>query len=134
MRISRINHIGVLVRDLDRARHGFESVLGLPLARSERFGDELDIEFLPCGDTDVELITPIAQQGANHEYLEAHGPSIQHVAFEVPDLEAALAELAERGVLPTGDGIRRGAGDTLIAFLDPEPFGGIIVELCQPLP
>ena len=134
MKISRIHHIGVLIRDLDRARHGFEEILGLPLARTERYGDELDIEFLPCGGTDVELIAPLTDEGTNFEYLAAHGPSIQHVAFEVEDVEVALAELAERGVSTVGEAPRPGAGNTLIAFLDPEPFGGVMVELCQPLP
>ena len=68
-----------------------------------------------------------------HDVLEEHGPGIQHVAFEVADLEAALAELAERGVTPVGEAPRPGAGNTIIAFLDPTAFGNILVELCQPL-
>jgi methylmalonyl-CoA/ethylmalonyl-CoA epimerase len=133
VRISRINHLGVLVRDLDAALAGFRDLLGLPLERTERYGEELDIAFLPCGESDVELITPLVSEGRNHEWLERHGPAIQHVAFEVEDLGATLAELAKRGVEPLGEAPRAGAGNTLVAFLEPELFGGILVELCQPL-
>jgi methylmalonyl-CoA/ethylmalonyl-CoA epimerase len=132
MRISRVNHLGVLVEDLDAALAGFREHLGLTLEQTERYGDELDIAFLPCGDTQVELIRPLTGEGDNADWLARHGPGIQHVAFEVDDLGAALAELGERGVRVLGDAPRPGAGNTIIAFLEPEQFGGVLVELCQP--
>ena len=130
MRVSRIDHLGLLVSDLDGAADGFRA-LGLELDRTERYGDELDIAFLPCGETDVELLKPLVEEGVNAEDLACHGPFIQHVAFRVDDLEAALAELAGRGIEPVGEAPRPGAGGTTIAFLDPRRFGGILVELCQ---
>ncbi len=132
MRVTKINHLGLLVDDLDGAADGFRA-LGLELDRTERYGDELDIAFLPCGPTDVELLKPLTGEGMNAEDLARHGPFIQHVAFEVEDLEAALADLRERGIEPVGEAPRPGAGGTSIAFLDPARFGGILVELCQPL-
>jgi methylmalonyl-CoA/ethylmalonyl-CoA epimerase len=132
MRISRVNHLGVIVEDMDAAIEGFRDRLGLPLAKTEVYADILDIAFLPCGDTQVELICPREHDDPAARYLREHGPGIQHVAFEVEDLEAALAELAERGVEPLGEAPRPGADDTIIAFLDPRRFGGILVELCQP--
>ena len=130
MRVSRIDHLGLLVSDIDGAADGFRA-LGLELDRTERYGDELDIAFLPCGETDVELLKPLVEEGVNAEDLARHGPFIQHVAFRVDDLEAALAELAGRGIEPVGEAPRPGAGGTTIAFLDPRRFGGILVELCQ---
>ena len=134
MRISRVNHLGVIVEDMDAAIAGFQDRLGLPLAKTEVYADILDIAFLPCGDTQVELICPREQDDPAARYLREHGPGIQHVAFEVEDLEAALAELGERGVETIGEAPRPGADDTIIAFLDPRSFGGILVELCQPRP
>jgi methylmalonyl-CoA/ethylmalonyl-CoA epimerase len=130
--LTRVNHLGVIVADLNRAVDGFTRILGLELDHTELYGDELDIAFLPCGQTLVELIHPRTSNGFSADHLRENGPGIQHVAFEVEDLEAALAELAERGVDPLGEAPRPGAGNTIIAFLDPEPFGGILVELCQP--
>ena len=131
MKIRRVNHLGVIVGDLDGAVQSFSEHLGLTLDHTERYGDELDIAFLPCGETLVELIKPRTDQGSNADYLREHGPGIQHVAFEVDDIEAALAELNERGVKPLGDAPMPGAGGTRIAFLDPQSFGGVLVELCE---
>jgi methylmalonyl-CoA/ethylmalonyl-CoA epimerase len=132
MRIERVNHLGVIVGDMDAAIAGFRDRLGLELATTEVYADILDIAFLPCGDTQVELICPREGDDPAARWLREHGPGIQHIAFEVDDLEAALAELRERGVEPLGEAPRLGAGDTVIAFLDPRSFGGILVELCQP--
>lgn len=131
MRLKRIDHLGVIVDNLDQAVQGFTERLGLKLDHIEQYGDELDIAFLPCGDTLVELIQPRTNEGSNAEYLQEHGPGIQHVAFEVDDLDASLAELDERGVKPLGNAPMPGAGGMRIAFLEPEAFGGILVELCE---
>ncbi|ABG04819.1 methylmalonyl-CoA epimerase [Rubrobacter xylanophilus DSM 9941] len=131
MNIRRVNHLGIVVHDLDKAMRSFTDNLGLELDHIERYGDELDIAFLPCGETLVELIKPLTDRGFNAHYLRQQGPGIQHVAFEVDDLEAALEELAARGVEPMGDAPMPGAGGTRIAFLDPKAFGGILVELCE---
>jgi methylmalonyl-CoA/ethylmalonyl-CoA epimerase len=133
VKIKRVDHLGIIVGDLDDAVRSFTEHLGLTLDHIEQYGDELDIAFLPCGDTLVELIKPRTDQGSNADYLRQHGPGIQHVAFEVDDLEAALAELDKRGVKPLGDAPVPGAGGMRIAFLDPQAFGGILVELCEPI-
>jgi methylmalonyl-CoA/ethylmalonyl-CoA epimerase len=133
VKIKRVDHLGIIVGDLDDAVRSFTEHLGLTLDHIEQYGDELDIAFLPCGDTLVELIKPRTDQGSNADYLRQHGPGIQHVAFEVDDLEAALAELDKRGVKPLGDAPIPGAGGMRIAFLDPQAFGGILVELCEPI-
>lgn len=132
MKITRLNHLGVVVPNLDDALVGFHDILGLPMEQVEAYGDELNIAFLPCGDTQVELIQPRTETGFTADFIAQHGPGIQHVAFEVESLDASLAELAEKGIAPLGEAPRLGAGNTLIAFLDPERFGGILVELCQP--
>ena len=133
MRLKRVDHLGVIVDDLDGALQSFTEQLGLELDHVEQYGDELDIAFLPCGGTLVELIKPRTNEGSNADYLNEHGPGIQHVAFEVDDLDAALAELGGRGVEPLGDAPVPGAGGMRIAFLDPTSFGGILVELCEPV-
>ena len=133
MKIKRVDHLGVIVGDLDDAVQSFTEHLGLELNHVEQYGDELDIAFLPCGETLVELIKPLKEDGSNADYLREHGPGIQHVAFEVDDLDAALAELSERGVEPLGDAPMPGAGGMRIAFLDPQAFGGVLVELCEPV-
>ncbi len=133
VKIKRVNHLGIIVEDLDEAVRSFTERLGLTLDHIEPYGDELQIAFLPCGDTLVELIEPRTDAGSNADYLREHGPGIQHVAFEVDDLDAALEELSERGVNPLGEAPVPGAGGMRIAFLDPKSFGGVLVELCEPI-
>lgn len=133
MRLKRVDHLGIIVDDLEGAIRSFTEQLGLELDHVEPYGDLLDIAFLPCGGTLVELIRPRTDEGSNADYLREHGPGIQHVAFEVDDLEGALAELHARGVKPLGEAPMPGAGGMRIAFLDPEAFGGILVELCEPV-
>jgi methylmalonyl-CoA/ethylmalonyl-CoA epimerase len=134
MNIKRVNHLGVLVEDLDEAIQSFTENLGLTLDHVEPYGDELEIAFLPCGETLIELIKPLTDKGSNADFLREHGPGIQHAAFEVEDLDAALGELKTRGVQPLGDAPMLGAGGMRIAFLDPQAFGGILVELCERIP
>lgn len=133
MKVKRVDHLGVIVGDLDDAVQSFTEQLGLTLDHTEQYGDELDIAFLPCGETLVELISPRTRKGSNADYLREHGPGIQHMAFEVDDLDAALVELAERGVEALSDAPMPGAGGMRIAFLDPRAFGGVLVELCEPV-
>ena len=133
MKIKRVDHLGVIVGDLEGAVQSFTEHLGLELDHVEQYGDELDIAFLPCGETLVELIKPLNEGGSNADYLREQGPGIQHVAFEVENLDAALTELFGRGVEPLGDAPVPGAGGMRIAFLDPQAFGGILVELCEPI-
>jgi methylmalonyl-CoA/ethylmalonyl-CoA epimerase len=123
VKIKRVDHLGVIVGDLEGAVQSFTEHLGLELDHVEQYGDALDIAFLPCGETLVEPIKPLREQG----------PGIQHVAFEVENLDAALTELSGRGVEPLGDAPVPGAGGMRIAFLDPQAFGGILVELCEPI-
>lgn len=131
MKVSRVNHLGVIVEDIDAAMTGFRDTLGLPLERTEVYAGVLDIAFLPCGDTQIELIQPRSDDDPAGAYLRDHGPGIQHVAFEVDDIEEALEQMRGRSVEVIGEAPRPGAGGTLIAFLDPRSFGGILVELCQ---
>ena len=131
MKIRRVDPLGIIVGDLDDVVQSFTEHLGLTLDHVEQYGDELDIAFLPCGETLVELIEPLKDRGSNADYLRRHGPGIQHVAFEVENLDAALEELSERGVQPLGDAPMPGAGGTRIAFLDPQAIGGVLVELCE---
>jgi methylmalonyl-CoA epimerase len=124
--------VGVLVRDA-RAAAARLAALGLLVRAWEEYGPgELRIAFIPVGETLIELIEPLTDQGWNAEWLRTHGEGVQHVALAVDDLAAALAALRARGVALADEAPRRGAGNTLIAFLR-DPAGGVLVELTQPL-
>lgn len=103
--------------------------LGMPCERVERYGDELDIGFHSCGNALVEVITPRSGSGWNAEWLDRTGPSIQHLAFEVSDIDDVLAELRAQDLAFLEPAPRPGADGTTIAFIDPRATGSILVEL-----
>ncbi len=131
--IRGIHHLGIVVRDARAAAERFAR-LGLEVAAWEEYGPGLlRIGFIPVGDVLLELIEPLGTDDFNARWLQDRGEGIQHVAFQVDDLPAALAWLRARGVPLQDESPRPGAADTLIAFLAPEAAAGLLAELTQPL-
>lgn len=129
MNVLGLHHAGILVNDPVAVAGALEDVLGMPCESVERYGTELEIGFHHAGNALVEVITPLSAEGWNAEWLARTGPSIQHLAFEVDDIEAAVEELRSRGVALMEPAPRPGAGGTTIAFLDPEATGSVLLEL-----
>ncbi|MBU2488517.1 MAG: methylmalonyl-CoA epimerase [Proteobacteria bacterium] len=132
MKLLKIDHLGIAVEGIEAAREFWEKILGLPLEGTETVAEQkVTTAFLPVGESEVELLESTAPDGPIAKYLEKKGPGIQHVAFRVDDIEAALAELKEKGVQLIDQVPRKGAGGAKIAFLHPKATGGVLVELCQ---
>jgi methylmalonyl-CoA/ethylmalonyl-CoA epimerase len=127
--VLRLHHAGLLVPDHRATGHALREVLGLSLDHVEEYGNELEIAFYPCGGVLIELITPTADTGWNASWLARTGPAIQHLAFEVTDIAEAVDELRQAGRPLLEPAPRPGAGETMIAFIEPAVFGGILVEL-----
>ena len=87
--------------------------------------------FLPVGESEVELLESTSPDGPVAKFIENKGQGIQHIAFAVADIEAALAELKEKGIKLIDEKPRIGAGGAKIAFLHPKATNGVLVELCQ---
>jgi methylmalonyl-CoA/ethylmalonyl-CoA epimerase len=122
----------MLVRDA-RATAERLRPLGLEVAAWEDYGPGLlRIGFIPLEGTLLELIEPLTDEGFNADWLREHGEGLQHVALEVDNINAAIEAMKARGVALQDGAPRRGAGDTLIAFLAQETIAGLLVELVQP--
>jgi methylmalonyl-CoA/ethylmalonyl-CoA epimerase len=130
---ARVDHISIVVEDFDRAYDFYANLLGLEVLKvedSELHG--VKAAFLKVGDVMVEIIQPLGD-GAIADFLAKRGPGFHHVAFEVPDLPDALAEVGETGVRVIGKpkpGIHGGR----IAFLHPKDTQGAMIELCDKKP
>ena len=132
--VKRIHHIGVIVADADGVASMLERTLGLQVSQTEEYGHgESRIVFLPVGETAIELIQPLSPDSQGARYLAEHGPGIQHVALEVDELDSAMDRVRRSGAQLQDEHPRQGAGGTRIAFLDPNCFGGFMVELCEVL-
>lgn len=134
MTVGALHHVGMLVRDARATAERLRASLGLEVTAWEDYGPGLlRIAFIPIGGTLLELIEPLTDDGFNAEWLRARGEGVQHLAFQVDDIEAAIGVLRARGVAMQHERPVRGAGNTLIAFLGARTVDGLLLELTQPL-
>jgi len=132
MKILKIDHLGIAVNSMENGKQFWSDVLGLPFEGSEIVtAQKVNTGFFPVGESEVELLESTAPDGPVARYIEKKGKGIQHVAFRVENIEAALKELKEKGVKLIDEKPRAGAGGAKIAFLHPKATGGVLVELCE---
>lgn len=129
--ITKINHVAIVVDDLDVALQAYHELLGLPIgARKVMPEQEVEIAFLPAGDSLIELITPITQDSGVAKYLAKRGEGIHHICLEVEDIEAALAEMKAKGAqLINQEPVQAAEGRAF--FLHPKGTHGVLIELLQ---
>lgn len=132
MKILKIDHLGIAVNSIEQARAFWSEVLGLPFEGDETVAEQkVTTAFFPVGESEVELLESTAPDGPVAKYIQKRGQGIQHVAFRVADIDAALSELKARGVRLIDQEPRIGAGGARIAFLHPKDTQGVLVELCE---
>jgi len=127
-----INHIAIVVPDVEAALSFWRDALGLTVARTEHNEAEaVDIAFLPAGDGEIELIAPFTSDSGVARYLEKRGAGIHHLCLNVPDIDAAAAQLHERGVELINDQPRTRPDGTRYLFVHPKSSGGVLLELYE---
>jgi methylmalonyl-CoA/ethylmalonyl-CoA epimerase len=130
--VIKLDHIGIAVSNLDETLKIYTDMLGMKLQGTETVEEQkVKTAFLPLGETEIELLESTAPDGPIGKFIEARGQGVQHLAFRVDDLEAALAELKAKGVRLIDEKPRYGAGGAKIAFLHPKATNGVLIELCQ---
>ena len=126
-----LHHVAVVVADLDGALARY---VALGFAGAERF-DLAEQRVLAAtfraGPGYLELIQPTDPEGPIARFLAKRGEGLHHVAYRVPDLEAALQQLRNAGVRLIDEAPRRGAHDWRIAFVHPESCAGVLTELVE---
>ncbi|WP_027356449.1 methylmalonyl-CoA epimerase [Desulfofundulus thermocisternus] len=132
VKIKKIDHVGIAVKDLTKAIEFYEGLLGLKVTGTEVVEEQkVKVAFLPTGDSEVELLESTTPDGPIARFIEKNGEGIQHIAFRVDNLEQVLEELKAKGVRLIDEKPRRGAGGARIAFLHPKSTFGTLVELCE---
>lgn len=131
--ISKIHHVGVVVRGLEEALPFFRDILGLPVAKTAVVREQsVKAALLPVGDSELELLEPIEPESGIGRFLERRGEGLHHVCFETDDIGAELGALKAKGVEIIDQEPRRGLAG-LIFFCHPRAHHGTLVELAQPL-
>ncbi|WP_306546421.1 methylmalonyl-CoA epimerase [Desulfobulbus sp.] len=134
MKILKIDHLGLAVNSMEEGKKFWSDVMGLKVEGSETVEEQkVTTAFLPVGDSEVELLISTSPDGPIAKFIEKNGGKggFQHVAFRVENIEAALAELKEKGVALIDQTPRIGAGGAKIAFLHPKATGGVLVEISE---
>ena len=130
--IQAINHIGIVVRDIQSAQVFYIEKLGLKLSTVEvNEAYQVKIAFFPVGEVLIELIEPLNEDSAIARYLKEQGEGIHHIAFESDDLDLELKRLSTLGT-PIIDKVPQPGGQgTQVAFLHPAAANGVSVELLE---
>ena len=130
--IKRINHIAVLVDDLDVTLEFWRDALGMDLTEIQDVPEEqAQIAFLPTGDSEIELVKPITDDSGLARYLEKHGPGMHHICLEVDDIDGMLIRLKQKGIQLINEEAKIGSGGRKYAFIHPKSAHGVMVELYQ---
>ena len=130
--VKKIDHIGIAVRSIDEARGYYEKVLGLICEGIEVVeSQKVRIAFLPVGETRVELLEGTSEESPITKFVAKRGEGINHLCFEVPDIQKALDALKEKGFRLINENPVPGAHGTKVAFLHPKSASGVLMELVE---
>lgn len=125
-----LDHVAIAVESIAASQPLFESLLGVSGSRVERVEAQgVDVAFIGTGPGRLELLQPTGPDTAVGRFLTRRGPGLHHIAYRVPDLEAALAGFAAAGVELIDREPRAGAHGHRVAFLHPRSTGGVLIEL-----
>jgi methylmalonyl-CoA/ethylmalonyl-CoA epimerase len=129
----RIDHIGIAVADLEAAIAVQERTFGMRLVHRETVTDQgVEAVLFDVGENHVELLRPLADDTPVGRFLERRGPGLHHVAYQVHDLDAALAQLREDGVRMIDTVPRTGIRGSRVAFMHPTATSSVLTELVEP--
>lgn len=129
--LGRVHHVAMVVADVNASLRFWRDTLGLQLETVLPMpSDGVTIAFLGIGESKIELVQPTDAATGVARFLAGKGEGFHHVCFEVPDLAAAVVELATAGVQLI-DAVPRSGAEGPVAFLHPSSCGGVLVELIE---
>jgi methylmalonyl-CoA/ethylmalonyl-CoA epimerase len=148
--LTRIDHVGIACRDLDRTVRLYQATFGLEVVSLEVIGEQGVREAMLCvssvpgvsgvpagadGSSPgyIQLLEPLADDTPVGRFLARRGEGIHHIGYAVADIGAALAEVGGTGVRLIDERPRHGSMGASIAFLHPADLGGVLTELVQPV-
>ena len=133
--LTRIDHVGLAVHDLDAAIAFYENTFGMRLVHQE-INEEQGVReaMLAVGDSGscIQLLAPLTPDSTIAKFLDRSGPGLQQLAFRVDDVEHVADVLRGRGLRLLYDAPRRGTSDSRVNFIHPKDAGGVLVELVEP--
>jgi methylmalonyl-CoA epimerase len=131
--LSRIDHIGVAVEDIDASLALYEQAYAMELVHREVVEEQgVEAVLLDVGENHVELLRPLGPDTPVGKFLAKKGPGMHHVAYQVTDIEAALEQLRSAGLRLIDETPRVGIRNSRVAFVHPASAGSVLTEIVQP--
>ena len=132
MKPIKIDHVAVVVEDMETALSFWRDALGLTVAKTESNAAEaVDVAFLPVGESTVELLRPTTDDSGIAKFVAKRGTGIHHLCVAVEDIEATMAQLADKGIELINETPRIREDGIRYAFVHPRSTGGVLLELYE---
>jgi methylmalonyl-CoA/ethylmalonyl-CoA epimerase len=129
---NRIDHIGVAVEQIEPALELYRDRFGLELAHREVVREQgVDAVLLDLGENHVELLAPLGPETPVGKFLARRGPGLHHVAYQVRDIDATLAQLKQAGLPLIDEQPRVGIRGSRVAFMHPRATAGVLTEIVE---
>lgn len=130
--MTKIEHIGIAVKDLNSSNALFASLFGKAHYKTETVEREgVKTSFFECGPNKIELLQATTEDSPIAKFIEKKGEGIHHIAFAVEDINQEIKRLTGEGFKMIHKAPKPGADNKLIAFLHPKATNGVLIELCQ---
>lgn len=130
--MEKLEHIGIAVKNLAQANALFEKLLGKPHYKIEEVVSEgVRTSFFEVNGVKIELLEATTESSPITKFLEKKGEGIHHLAFEVNNIQTAIADYKQQGFEPINAEPKKGADNKMICFLHPKSTSGVLIELCQ---
>jgi len=131
-KIKSINHVAVVVEDMDESLRFWRDALGIELRELREVpAEQSRVAFLPLGGSEIELVYPTSDDSGISKYLAKRGEGMHHLCLEVDDIEGMLAQLKAKGVRLINEEPRKTSDGKRYAFVHPESTSGVLIELYQ---
>ena len=132
MTMQKIEHIGIAVHDLQESIPRYEKLLGTACYKQERVETQAVITaFFKVGESKIELLQPLKDEGPIAAFLEKRGEGMHHIAYAVADIKTAMAALSEQDFRLLNLEPVQGADQKWVCFLHPKDASGVLTELVQ---
>ena len=133
MFFTRIDHIGVAVQDVEQSLALYRDSFQMDVAHREVVSDQgVEAVLLDVGESHVELLAPLGEDTPVGRFLARQGPGLHHVAYQVGDIDAVLAQVKQAGLPVIDEQPRVGIRGSRVAFLHPKGTGGVLTEIVEP--
>jgi methylmalonyl-CoA epimerase len=130
--IKRLNHVGIIVHNLDDTLKIYEKIFGLkPTTVKTAMEGKARVAFVPAGDGEIELIQPLDPNMPQSKFLQTRGQGIHHISLSTDNIESEVDRMRKEGVAFAAESPKIGAHGVKIIFTKPETTDNITVELCE---